>query len=178
MQMSLMTLSSIKKDLKKLLTDKKVYDVILFGSFIKGKSLPADIDVALITDLKEDFELEGYHISLVSPTDFFSKNVPSVITTLFKEGYSLKKNQFFSENYGFANTCLFNYELKSLNNSEKVTVVSNLRGKSNEKGLVLEKGGSWISRNVFTCPISEEYLFEQFFIYHKIKFKKSYCLMH
>ena len=41
-------LSLIKNKLKSLLLDKEIIDIILFGSSIKGKLIPRDIDIALI----------------------------------------------------------------------------------------------------------------------------------
>ena len=172
MQMNLEKLSNIKKDLKDLIKDKEIYDLILFGSFVKGKESPNDIDIAIISE-KKDFLVKGFHISVISPQDFFKPI--SLIKTLLQEGYSLKKNKFFSEIYGFRNKCLFRYELSGLSASKKVTFVNFLKGKG--KGLVLEKEGEWISNQVFLCPIEAEYIFEQFFINSKIKFKKFYCLI-
>ena len=171
----------IKKQFGKLLKDKRIQDIILFGSFVKGKAIPKDIDVVIVsnenfsdlTKLKSNFS--NFHISILSFEDFFRPT--SLINTLLREGYSLKKNKSFSEIYGFRNRCLFKYELINLNPSEKVTTVNFLRGKGKEKGLVLEKEGEWISNQVFLCPVKFESLFEKFFLNKKIKFKKFYCLI-
>ncbi len=174
MQINLKNLSEIKKRLRNILKDKKVYDVVLFGSFVKGKVLPKDIDIAIISE-KTDFDLSGFHISILSINDFFEPL--SLVNTLLREGYSLKHNKFFSEVYGFRNKCLFKYALTNLSASKKVSVVNFLRGKKGERGLVKEKDGEWISNQVFLCPVFFEFIFEKFFINAKIKFKKFYCLI-
>ena len=83
----------------------------------------------------------------------------------------------FSEVYGFKNKCLFRYDLRNLNPSKKVKIVNFLRGRGKEKGLVLEKGGEWISNQVFFCPVFSESIFERFFLNNKIKFKKYFTLI-
>lgn len=167
-------LLGIKKKIGKLLRDKNVKDIILFGSFVKGKENPKDIDLAIISE--ENYSsFSNFHISVLNFEDFFKPT--SLVKTLFREGYSLKRNKSFSEVYGFKNKCLFKYDLTNLKQSGKVTVVNFLRGKSREKGLVLEKGGEWISNQVFLCPVIFESIFERFFLNKKIKFKKFYCLI-
>ena len=125
MQMNLKNLSEVKKKLKIVLREKEVYDVVLFGSFVKGKSMPKDIDVAIISE-KKNFVLKGFHVSILSVSDFFKPL--SLVNTLFREGYSLKKNKSFAEVYGFKNKCLFRYELKNLSASKKVRAVKALDG--------------------------------------------------
>jgi predicted nucleotidyltransferase len=172
----LKNLSEIKKELKFYLNNKDVYDLILFGSFVKGKVNPGDLDIALISD-KELKEIEGFHISFIKPIDFFI-NIPSLATTLLREGFSLKHNKPFSEVYGFKNSILFSYNLKNVDNVKKVKIVNFLRGKKGENGLVAEQKGRWIGNGLFIVDINKDYLFDEFFTNHKIKFKKSYILIH
>jgi predicted nucleotidyltransferase len=165
----------IKKDLREILKDKEVYDIILFGSFVKGKANPKDIDVAIISNKKFDNLGKKFHASFISLDDFFKPI--GLMNTLFREGYSLRKNKSFSEVYGFKNKCLFKYELSGLSASEKVMAVNFLRGKNGDKGLVLNKYGEWISNQVFLCPVIYDSIFDRFFINSKIKFKKYYVLI-
>ena len=168
------SLLKIKKDLKRILSDKEVYDIIIFGSFVKGKANPSDIDLAIISD-KKNFEIKGFHVSVISLIDFFKP--VELINTLLREGYSLKRDKSFSESYGFKNKCLFRYELTELSLSKKVQVVNFLRGKKHEKGLVLDKEGEWISNQVFLCPVIFDSIFERFFLTNKVKFRKYYILI-
>jgi predicted nucleotidyltransferase len=172
----LKSLSEIKRELREYLESKEVYDVVIFGSYVKGKENPSDIDVAVISD-KDLKEIDGYHVSFLRPEDFFEK-IPSLVTTLFKEGHSLKSGKSFSESYGFKNKCLFSYWLSDLSDSEKVKTVNFLRGCGKEKGAVEEQGGEWLANGIFICSIDKDYLFENFFMNRKIKFRKDYLLMH
>ena len=57
-------------------------------------------------------------------------------------------------------------------------MVGLLRGKDKREGLIKEYGAEWLTNNVFLAPIKAEYIFEQFFIQNKIKFKKLNLLVH
>jgi len=177
MLMNSKTLSLIKNKLRKYLKDKEILDIILFGSVVKGKAYPEDIDVAIITKKSMKRDIPGFHISLLRPEDFFI-NPPSIIHTLLREGYSLKNETSFSQIYKFSNKVLFKYELISLTPSLKVKIVNILRGRKEEKGMVEMNNGEWLSNQVFFVPVENENIFERFFINFKIKFKKFYVLMH
>jgi len=177
MQMNSKILSSIKNKVRKYLDNPKVLDIIIFGSFVKGKETPEDIDLAFITKEELNINLPKFHIAILSPEDFFI-NPPTLVNTLLREGYSIKNNKNFSESYNFKPRVLFNYELSSLNPSLKVKIVNMLRGKKQEKGLVNENNGEWIANQVFIVPTNNENVFEKLFINFKIKFKKKYLLMH
>ena len=168
---------SIKNKLKKYLKDKEVLDVIVFGSAVKGKAAPQDIDIAIISDKDIKADIEGFHISILKPRDFFT-NIPSIINTLFREGYSLKKNMSFSENYKFKNAALFVYELKNLSLSSKVKIVSLLRGKKGKNGMVESYGGKWLANQVFLAPVESQHIIEKFLVNFKVKFQKFFILIH
>lgn len=175
--MNLKSLSKIKNKLRHILKKKEVIDIIIFGSFVKGKAQPNDIDVAIIAEKPFDAQLEGFHFSFIKVEEFF-KDPPTLATTLLKEGYSLKASKPLAELLRFNSKILFTYSLSNLNNNQKVKIVNQLRGKSKQKGLVEEYKGEWLSNSVFLATLESEYLFEQFFLAQKVKFKKHYLLMH
>jgi predicted nucleotidyltransferase len=172
------TLSQIKNKLKTLLKNKEILDIILFGSVVKGKSKPNDLDIALITDKEITQKIKDFHTSLISPREIFSKNPPSIINTLLREGYSLKHNKPLAETLKFNNKILFTYTLTNLSPSSKVKAVNILKGKGKDIGLVIEQGGEWLVNQAFLSPIESSNIFEKLFTNFNIKFKKSYVLLH
>jgi predicted nucleotidyltransferase len=170
-------LSQVKNKLKSFLKDKEIIDIFLFGSGVKGRAIPRDIDIVIITEKKIEASIPGVHISILKPKDFFV-NPPTLATTILREGYSLRKGKSFSELLRFDSRVLFSYQLSLLSNSEKVRTVNVLRGKNRQKGMVESYNGLWVSTSVFIISPEHEYLFEQFFIDRKIKFKKIYLLLH
>lgn len=167
--------SKIKCKLEKYLKDKDILDIILFGSIVKGKSSPNDIDIAIITE--KEIKIPGFHVSLLSPKEFFI-NPPSLTHTLLREGYSLKNKTNFSEIYKFKNKVLFNYELTTLLPSTKVKVVNFLRGKNKNLGFIESNEGEWLANQVFLLPLEKEYVCEKFLINFNVKFQKHYILIH
>ena len=177
-------LSLIKNKLKSLLLDKEIIDIILFGSSIKGKLIPRDIDIALILYKKPSRELhekinsiKNFHISLITAKEFFI-NSPSIVHTLVREGYSIKGKKFISEGWRFSNQAIYSYMLTSLSPSNKVRFVNILRGKRGENGIVETNKGKWIANQVFIAPLEAEKIFDELFDNFKINFKKSYVLIH
>ena len=170
-------LSEIKNRLRPILRNNDVIDVILFGSVVKGKTLPRDIDVAIISEEDIKPNVEGFHFSVLKQREFF-KNQPTLVTTLLREGHSLRLGKPFCEGFRFKSGVMFVYNLTSLNSSEKVRIVNLLRGKGGGEGLVKEYRCEWISNNVFIAPLEGEYIIEQFLIKNKVNFKKSHILIH
>jgi len=180
--------SLINKKLGFLINNKEIIDLIIIGSAIKGKALPRDIDIAVIVykelskELKKRLdEMPNFHISILTVKDFFI-NPPSLVATLFREGYSIKNKKFFAENFRFLNRVLFKYNLAPLPASIKVKIVNILRGKDKgkgkEMGLVEKNEGEWIANQVFIVPIQTDKLIEEFFNNFKVNYKKFYVLIH
>jgi len=167
----------IKNKIGRHLKNKDILDIVIFGSAVKGKSLPKDIDIAIISETGAHIEVLGTHVSILKPVDFF-KNPPSLVHTLLREGYSLRNNKYLSETYKFLNKTLFVYNLAGLTATTKVKVVNALRGKNSDKGLVKESNGEWLAKQVFIVPVGVDYIIEQFFLNFKVKYKKHFILIH
>ncbi len=169
--------SFLKNKLHSFLKDKEILDIIVFGSAVKGKALPRDYDVAFITNKKVNISDEKIHISLISPDEFFTKT-PSLVTTLLREGYSLKKDISLAEKMRFKNKVLFTYNLVKNKPSNKVRFVQIVRGKNKKPGLVEQCGGEWLGPQVFIIPIESEHLLDKTLMHAKVPYKKKYVLIH
>lgn len=172
--------ANIKSELRPLLKNRNILDVIIFGSVVKGKKFPRDIDLAVICrDKKIPLAIkdERFHISILNSEDFFIKPIP-LINSLMREGYSLRHKKTFSEVFSFISKVMFIYELKNLSNSKKVKISNLLHGKSSEDGLVKKYNGKWLSRQVFIVPSKNENIFGDLFSEFNIKYNKSYVLIH
>ena len=169
-------LSQIKSDLKFLLKNPEIIDIILFGSALKGKANPKDIDIALISENQKIYDIEGFHTSIINPKEFVQKP-SSLITTIIQEGYSLKNNNYFAELLRFKTKMMYIYKLNNLENSKKVKIVRILRGNNQEKGMVSKYEGEWLSNQVFLIPPESDYVFQEFFVKNNINFKKKNILI-
>ncbi len=174
--MNLKELPRIKSKLKEFLEDKEVIDVIIFGSFVKGKAEPADIDVLIITEKYFKKEIGKFHLNFMNLRELFLK-FPLMMNTLLREGYSLKHNKNLSEYFRFQNKIIFSYSLKNLNASKKVKVVNILRGIGKRKGLVEESRGEWLANQVFIINPEHNNIFEKLLLNFKVKFTRKSVLI-
>ena len=117
----------LKKSLKKLLKKyNKIQDFIIFGSFVKGKYNPKDIDIALVID-KKDISLVGeikgqlktknLDIEMIKPEEIYQTRLG---LTLISEGFSIKNNKFLREKMGLLPMKIYIYEIKNLTQTKKV----------------------------------------------------------
>jgi len=165
----------------------KVVDVILFGSVVKGKEFPADIDICIIFREKIDSELvdkisskmEGIkvHINTLIADNFFKKP-HSLIKTMLVEGKSILTGRKIINNFGFSSVSLYSYNLSNLKSSDKVKLVYLLRGRKGEIGIVRKLGGEWIADNCFIFPIEKDYEISNIFKKWGIEYKKKEVLIH
>ena len=170
------SLAKLKKVSKKVLKKyDKLQDVIIFGSYVKGKSRPEDVDIALIMP-RYDLGL-GYIGKVMREFDDVFGNIdyevidPSLIylDPLFwriaREGYSVKQGGFVVDAAQLNSMVLYEYSLSSLTKVKKVQfnrAVHNILEKSH-----LVKGGLlWV-------PISESEKFQELVDSWKIKCRKT-----
>lgn len=174
------SLKTLKEDLKKLLKRyKEINDIYLFGSFVKGKFRPADIDIAVITD-KKDFELlkrvikelDKYpklHIEMFMFSEIFTE---PIWKSLLSEGFSIKKNKYLRELMDIDSGVLYNYDLRKLNHSEKT--MFNRAFKEEIK----ITNSDHISAGTAITPIGQEKEFDDFLSrWEKAKVKKKRILI-
>lgn len=139
-----------QKKLKKLL-NKNIFDIILFGSFVKGGS-PGDIDIAVIIKEKKEISIIKNQITTIikekSDIQFIdiSSIHSSIWLTLIKEGFSVSKNKYLFEIYNTQPVVLYKYSLTRLTNVQKVQF---------ERGIkkILGKESKFLTRSVILIPI-------------------------
>lgn len=165
----------MREDLKRLLKRyREINDFYIFGSFVKGKYKPADIDVAVITN-KKDFDLlkkiikdmkeyPNLHIELVLLNEIFTE---PIWKSLLSEGFSVRKNKYIRDLMRIESMMLYNYNLRALNHSEKT-----LFNRAFKAELKITSGMP-VSRGAVMIPISKTNEFEAFLSrWEKAKIKK------
>lgn len=163
----------------------KVVDIVLFGSAIKGKSNPNDIDLCIVFRDKVDLNIvkevelivgDGFHVSSLVVDNFFT-NVHTLAKTIFFEGKSILTNTNLSESLGLSGWLLFSYHLPQNDHSRKVRFVYLLRGRKNDSGLVKRWGGEFISNSAFMLPVNKDNEAQEVFNTWKIDFKRRKVLL-
>ncbi len=170
--------------------NKSIFDVIVYGSAMKGKEEPRDIDLVIIflqeklenrlslaSTLKQVLKKKILHIDIKSinlselfESDFLARQ--GIIT----EGYSLLYNKNFSERIGFNGYALFTYTLKNLTHNQKTKFTYALIGR-NREGILRKLNTQQLGRAVVMVPIKESNIFEDFLNIWNIKFIKKIVLV-
>jgi len=176
----------LRKKLKGLdLTE--IIDIFLFGSAVKGKEFPKDIDICIvfrkkiseemIDDIENRLKEFDLHISSLIINNFFKKPHP-LIKTLLIEAISILTGKPFIQNFGFLSYVLYSYDLSKLKLSKKVRFVYLLKGRKKGMGVVAKMNGEWITDSCFIIPIRKDS--EILIILKKwlIPFKRKEVLIH
>ncbi|MBI5871457.1 nucleotidyltransferase domain-containing protein [archaeon] len=183
----------MSKNLNKYLKEKlkgtdlrEIVDIFLFGSTVKGKEFPRDIDLCVIfrknvlEDVTKSIENKlkefNVHISFLGVDNFFRKP-HSLIKTLLVEGKSILSGKPLIQNFGFSSAVLYSYDLSGLKPSEKVRFIYLMKGRKAE-GMVKKMNGEWITDSCFIIPIEKDS--EMLVILKKwaISFKRKEVLIH
>jgi len=177
--------SKLKSEWKKN-WKKELVDIFVFGSFVRGKTRPLDIDVCLvfrneinreILKKAETFLGEKYHLSSLTVDNFFT-NPHSLAKTILLEGKSLISGNKFADVYHLNAKLLYSYNLSKEKASKKVRFVYLLRGRGNQLGLVEKWKGEFISPSAFLIPISHDHEVQEVFEKWGIKYnRKRFMLM-
>lgn len=174
------------KEFSKLISEYKqnwkseLADIVVFGSIVRGKSNPNDIDVCLIFRNKADLNIikkvqailgDNYHIISLTVDNFFT-NPHSLAKTLLLEGESLITGKKFADVFSLKAKVIYYYDISKEEASKKVRFVYLLRGRVSSNGLVKELNGEFISNSAFLIPIENDAKIQEVFNSWKVKYKR------
>lgn len=163
--------------------EKSLVDVVLFGSAMKSKEKPNDLDVCVLLREKNYPESERLVYEVVKLGRAYSIKVhceplavddlwtEKLFFTLLSEGYSVSQDEIISSSLGYDSGVLFTYSLESKNASDKVRFSYALYGRSKEEGLLYELGGKSIGRGAFIVSTSKSETVKAFFKQWDVKFE-------
>ena len=184
-----MTLEKLKKYLK---GEKRedIFDIVVFGSLVKGKLAPRDADKLVIflqgslkerlnavqeikNNIKNKVEV-SIDVKQALLKDLFSPEFLAR-TGILLEGFSIFSNKKFCQTLGFESTSLFWYNLKDLSHSQKVKFNYILAGRK-QKGIIESLGGERLAGGAIKIPIETSLEFEEILKNNKIDYKKKNIL--
>jgi len=123
--------------------NEEILDIILFGSAVRGKEKPRDIDLLVIYktkinselsyQIKKEFEVTGFEIDLVSKSysDLF-KSAFIARESFLSEGFSLIQKKFIADGLGYKPLVMFRYDIKTFNKSQRMRFYYSLYGRNSE----------------------------------------------
>lgn len=183
-------ISSELKIIKDWIKKNRVFDVILFGSLVRGKSQPNDVDLCVLirdSDEKKTLELVDslaqalkeskckFQINILTLGDFVGGN--SMAKTLLNEGVSIRESKKFAQIFGFKNQSLFTYSLKSFKDSERVKLHYLLNGRNGSQGVLKEIKGRLVGKGVIIVPTENEDILKEVFDRWKVSYKIERALV-
>lgn len=161
--------------------EQTVIDIVLFGSILKGKEKPRDIDIMLIFKksvdinlaytLRKSLENLGLNIEVTSITyaglfspDFIARE------SFLLEGYSLITKKPILQGLGFSSFVIFKYDLSKLTKSERMRFYYSLYGRNKQKGMLKELNAKKFSDSIILSPIKTSEQTKSYLNTWKIKY--------
>mgnify|MGYP001560026122 CR=1 FL=1 len=120
-------LESLKSISKKFIKKEKIFDIVLYGSTVKGKEEERDVDLLIIfedlelkkrTEISQDFKsniksiVKNLDVKTINLKEFFDINFLARQNILI-EGISLIDDLPISNRLGFEGFSIFSYNLKN-----------------------------------------------------------------
>src|SRR3989344_6619553 len=116
--------------IEKYLEKENILDIVLFGSSVKGKDEPNDIDI-LVLYSKEEKDIHDTAYLMRKELEKIYKNIDVIAEkyndlfsssflareSILSEGFSMKQKKYISDCFGYSSFILFKYKLKGLNKS-------------------------------------------------------------
>lgn len=179
-------MKKLKLSLKSLLKKETfLADIFIFGSALKSKEKPKDIDLIALFRNKNYEKIEDILYKIKKIGELLSINLhtePIIIDNLHKEpiyksilheGFSIKNMQFLQDMLNFKSSLLITYHLKDKKASDKVRFSYALYGRKKGEGVLKSLNGKEIGKGAILIPISKQSIIEEFFKQWNIKYKEQ-----
>ncbi len=175
---------------KKFTKKHNIFDVVLYGSAVKGKDEPGDIDLLIIfldksleirTKIAQEMkkiikkEIKNIDVKTITLKELFDKDLLAR-QGIFTEGISMVHNIPFSKRLGFEGYTLFTYNLSNLGHNEKTKFTYALIGR-NKDGMIKKLEAIHLGRGVLIIPTKNSIIFKKFFEKWNINFKTKDILV-
>lgn len=179
---------ALRSAVKKFVTENHdIFDVVLYGSYVRGKEDARDIDVAIILQktadlnkklslaqaLKENLEKRLFpfqiDVKTVDREDLLDEHFLAR-QGIIAEGYAIIQQENIAQLLGFKTFVLVKYSFKTLTPSQKKMFYYALKGRRGMKGVLEEMQGELLSKGLLRIPIHYEYQIEQLLTLHNVHF--------
>ncbi len=165
-----------------------IIDIILFGSAVKGKEQPQDLDLLIIFKEKKNLQVAyelRKNIEKISriPVDVESKTYQELFArnftareALLAEGYSLINRIGFAEGLGYKNRILFHYQLRGKTKSERMRFYYSLYGRGSP-GMLKQLQATKYTDTVILCPVEAQEKMREYLRSWKLEFEETPILV-
>ncbi len=166
----------------------EILDIILFGSFVRGKKKPNDIDILTIFKNKENFDL-SYKLKKIFEKYKLDVEITNVIyqkmfdidflprSSILSEGYSLIRDKTFSESFGFKSFIMFIYSQKDFSQTKRMRFHYALNGRNDNLGILEKISAIKLTDKCVISPLEKSEEFKDFLDFWDISFSSFNILM-
>ncbi len=164
----------------------EILDIIAFGSAVKGKHRPKDIDILILFSRKENRELANQILKAFKDSGYNADIVTAVFRDLFNtdllprenillEGISMINKSKVSDALGYKSFILFKYNLKKFSKSKRVQFFYALSGRKNDG--ILKKFGHRLGKDTLLISVEKSDEFKEFLDSWKVGYQEYELLM-
>ena len=177
--------SWLRKNVRPWIKKEGVLDVVVFGSAVRGKNTPHDLDICillydhqekksldLIHSLSKIMDKPGRRVQInVLTGKMFIRGEDSLAKTLLQEGLSLTTGKPLCANYGLIPASLFLYSLVGFSASQRVRFHYLLRGRKGQPGVLSPLGAELLSDGIISIPTRQEDRFAEILTSWNVKYQ-------
>lgn len=172
----------------------EIWDIVAYGSSIRGKIGARDIDIAIILSQKTSLDKKlklaqelRHSLSKSTKSEMDVKSIdlqdimdPSFIArkAILAEGFSLARKKSLAEIFGFEQFYIFTYSLEGLSHSKKVMFRYALGGRREQRGLLDINRCEQLGKGVIKAPLQHAEEMKDFFERSHIKYKAHMALFY
>lgn len=168
-----------------------IWDIVVYGSFARGKSDSRDIDIAVILgkptpvrkkmilcqQLRKLLPERKLDVKAVDINDFLNKGFLGR-EAILAEGYSVIKKDYLAERFGFNAVAVIEYSLKGLTPAKQKMFYYAIRGRKKGEGILAKKKGRIIAKGVFQVPVKYYEEIKILLDNHKVNYTSSFTLQY
>lgn len=181
--------TKLRNRLKEILKrHNEINDILLFGSTVRGKEKPTDLDILVLFKkkvnkivehrIRQELEKAYKNISIIS------KSMKSALDPSFDaresilfEGISLISGKNFAKDYGFDSLGLFKYGFEGWSKLKRIKFYHALNGRGGKDGMFKSLNCIKLSDGAILAPLSQIEPMKNFLESWKIDYKYIPILM-
>ncbi len=160
---------------------------MLFGSAVKSKTSPADIDVCMVVNSTKDEALRfseelqkelgtDFHVSYLLLNNFFANPEP-IWLSLIHEGESIITGRRLSELLFSESRILFKYETSRLPYTDKIRFYYALKGRDGKNGIIKSTNSEFLAKTIILVPVRFDNDVQSFFREWNVPFTRQRLFM-
>ena len=170
-----------------------VWDIGIYGSLVRGKKDPNDVDFVIFLEKQKSIEdklslsqrfrenlkdvIKNSSVEVVSVEDFLD---PSFMARqgILGESFLLYRKKYLADILGFKTCTIFKFGLGGLSNSQKTIFRYAINGRRRQKGVLPEVFGEKLGSGAVKIPVENTEKFKAFLETHKIAYKTETAMFY